>query len=64
MKGKFYIDDLKSFSLGNPDITEAWKHSIFEMENEGSTVIALKVPTTRKAEIIHEIEKMLKNKLS
>lgn len=63
MKGIFFIDDVSSFAFGNPDVAEAWKHMIFECENDGYKVIAIKLPAERKNELLVAIEKLLIDKL-
>lgn len=62
LKQKFFMDFLKSFSLGNPDIAEGWKAAIYESENEGFDVVAFRLPKRYSAELIIEIERMVKHK--
>jgi hypothetical protein len=59
----YYIDKLKSFSLGSPDVTEAWKAAIFEMENDGFDVVAFKIPRKQFNELVEEIERLIKIKM-
>lgn len=62
LKQKYFIDFLKSFSMGNPDIAEAWKHVIFENENEGYDSVAFRLPKRYAGELIIEIERLIKHK--
>ena len=62
-QGRYFIDYLKSFSLGNPDINEAWKQFICEEENQEMTVVAFTVPQKRVGELIENIEKLLQDKI-
>lgn len=63
MRGKYFVDELKSFSFGSPDVTEAWKHLIFEQENNGFDLVAFRLPRQRSMELVEVIEKFLKDKL-
>jgi len=64
LKSKYFMDWLKSFSLGAPDIAEAWKALIFESENEGYDVAAFRLPKRYANELVLEIEKLIKNKVT
>lgn len=59
----YFIDRLKSFSLGSPDVTEAWKAAIFENENAGLETVAFRLPTRYANELIVEIERLIQNKV-
>jgi hypothetical protein len=61
-QGRFFVDFLKSFSLGNPDINEAWKQFICEEENKEMTVVAFTIPQKNSGELIENIEKLLQDK--
>lgn len=63
LKGKYYIDRLNSFYLGNPDVTQAWKHTIANIENGEHDVAAFRIPRGRYSELVVFIEKMLQDKL-
>jgi len=63
MKGTYFVDRLNSFYLGSPDMVEAWKHMIKEMEDEGNDVVALKLPKKQSSELIVIIERILNEKL-
>jgi hypothetical protein len=63
MKGIYFVDTMSSFMFGNPEVTEAWKHLIFDLENEGNDVVAFRLPKARANELIISIEKLLKDKL-
>lgn len=63
LRSKYFIEELKSFSLGNPDIAERWKKAIFELENEGYNVVAFALPVKFSNELKLEIERMIKNKV-
>jgi hypothetical protein len=62
-QGRYFIDFLKSFALGNPDITEVWKRFITEEENHEMTVVAFTLPQKNCGELIENIEKLLQDKL-
>lgn len=59
---RYFIDFLKSFSMGNPDVAEAWKHLIFEDENAGFVDVAFRLPQRYSGELIIEIERLIKHK--
>lgn len=61
---RFFVDRLKSFSLGSPEMVEKWKRFIFEMENENNTVVAFVFPKKYENELIEEIEKLINNKVT
>lgn len=63
MKGTYFIDRLNSFYLGSPDMVEAWKHMIKEIEESGSDVVAFKLPKQQSQELIVIIERILNEKL-
>lgn len=60
---RYYIDDLKSFSLGAPNIVDAWKEAIKEFENNDFVVVAFKLPVREKAALIEMIERMINDKM-
>ena len=63
LKGKYFIDKIMSFALGNPEITYKWKQTIFELENEGNDVIVFSIPKRYTNESIFMIEKLLQDKI-
>ena len=64
MRIKYLLGWLKSFEMGNPEITAGWKKMIFEEENNDFDVVAFRLPKRRSNELIHSIEKMLHDRLN
>jgi hypothetical protein len=62
MRGKYFIDYLKSFTLGSPEYAEGWKATIIAIENDDCEVAAFKIPKKRLSEIVVLIEKLIKDK--
>jgi hypothetical protein len=68
MRGLYFIDYLRSFTLGNPEYTESWKATISDFENEGFDVVAFRIPKDKhlkdhtSTEIINSIEKLIHDK--
>lgn len=60
---KYFMGWLKSFEMGNPEVTEGWKRTIFEEENKDFDVVSFRLPKRRSSELIYTIEKMLHDKL-
>jgi len=63
MKGIYFIDLFKSFTISNPDAADAWKQLIIEEENKDNDVAAFSIPKRRSGELIVAIEKLLTDKL-
>lgn len=63
-RSKFFVNYLNSFALGNPEMTEAWKALIREIEQDDFDVVAFSFPKRMTNELIVEIERLIKHKVS
>jgi hypothetical protein len=63
MRGKYFVDFMGSFALGNPDIVEDWKQLGKDAEAAQEQLVILKLPQRESSELIIMIEKLLRDKL-
>ena len=63
IRGKYFIDFLRSFTISNPEYAVGWKAVIIEAEENDFDVVAFKIPKKLSNEIIFNVEKMIKDKI-
>lgn len=58
-RGKYFADNLNSFSLGSPEVAEYWRLLAKSEEDKGNSLVVFSVPQKRESELIVSIEKIL-----
>ncbi len=64
LRGKYFIDFLRSFTISSPEYADGWKAVIIDAENNDFDVVAFKVPKKLSNEVIFIVEKMIQDKLA